>query len=240
MSRKVAAMLCRTGQMYEELQDYALSTWGPDSERMGAAQYLSEKGILSDEEPVELFLRGEWKEILLLNQEITFEPEPDVSLPEEVQDMIGLAHEAVLDGDYEESEELARKGLELLPNHPPLMNFVAASLYGMKRRQEADEVTRQMFEIHPDYLFARTGMAEIYLREKKIEEAQEMLEPYVTQKKFHISEFAALTNVRFGIAMARGEDEAAESLINMMRAIDSEHPLVYAMERHLKKPRLLR
>ena len=240
MSRKFAAMLCRTGQMYEELQDYALSTWGPDSERLQAAQFLSEKGILSDEQPVLLSVRGERQELLLLNQEITFEPEPDESVPEEVQELIEQAHNAALDGDYEESEELARKGLELLPNHPPLMNFLAASLYGMSRRKEADEVTRKMFEIHPDYLFARTGMAQIYLREKRVQDVREMIEPYLTSKKFHISEYAAIVNVQFGLAMATGENEVAERLINMLRAIDSEHPLVYAMEQKLKKPRLLR
>jgi hypothetical protein len=83
---------------------------------------------------------------------------------------------------------------------------------------------RQLHERHPDYLFARTSLAQTLLRERKMEEAEELLKPLLSRQRMHLSEFAAFCGAQIELCLAQKKVEGAFSWLDMWASIDPDHP----------------
>jgi hypothetical protein len=96
------------------LQAFALSQVGDDDLRMTAAIALLDLGTFSEDEPVRLWLKGQWREVLLRRQLITEEWELEYS--DEVMALLDGAIKAFQAGKEEEAEQLYQKMIALEPN----------------------------------------------------------------------------------------------------------------------------
>ena len=91
-----------------------------------------------------------------------------------------------------QAERLFRQALALEPVQPDVLNNLASSLIIQSREAEGFSLTETVYILFPDYLFARTALAILAMREDDYERAAELLAPLFSRREFHISEFNTL------------------------------------------------
>lgn len=220
-------------EMQAALRDFALSTRGPDNLRMQAARIAMRAGLIPSGN-VRMFMQGEWLEVLLLDMEITGEPE--LKLKPAAQKLAEQAYDALNDGNPTRAESLLRQALTLEPDDPSLTHNLTMALEMQNRRTEAEALLRKNHARHPDYLFARTVLARLAIQKGQLAEAQELLDPLMSQKRFHISEFAAFAAAEIDFWLAKGEAKGAQSWFDMWSSVDPDNPQLNHLRRRLNPP----
>jgi tetratricopeptide (TPR) repeat protein len=216
------ARIAETPEMLAALEEFALGQAGPDKLRIEAAQTLAEAGRLPRGKPVKMWSNGKQTEMLLMACEITTGPQG--RLPNPAQKLLEQAIYALRDGDPDKAEPLLRQALAQLPDHPSLLNNLAA-VYSMRGdNEQAEAVTRQIVERNPDYLFGRCSMAQLATLKGNYDEADEWLEPVMGQPKLHITEFSAICQARVRLELARGRRDSAKSWLNFWAGVEPDHP----------------
>ncbi len=229
------ALMARTPEMLALLRDFALSQHGPDSLRSEAAEVAVEAGLLPPG-PVRLWIQGEWREIVLLGWEVTGEPFNRHGHSQSVQQLLAEAFEALHEGKAEHSEALYKEALKLEPDSPDLLNNLAAAYQSQGRHAEAEALIRQIHERFPDYLFARVGMAKFHIRDGRFAEAKELLDPLLSQRRFHTSEFAALAAAEIDYWLAQKNKDAARPWLEVWERTVPDSPML-AVYREKFRPR---
>jgi tetratricopeptide (TPR) repeat protein len=217
---------------FEGLRDFVLSPYGTDDDRMRASQFAVEYGLLPRGQPLPMYQGGKQQELLLLNYEINDKRERP-RIPKAVQRLYEQSAEAYHSSSYEEALRLAQEALALAPDAPPLMNMVAVSLQALERTDEMEAMMRRTVELHPDYLFARCGMAQLCVKEGKLDEADEWIKPLMERAEFHHSEFAALSAAYIAVLEAKGLIDGALSWLNMWEQMDPDAPQIAALRGRL-------
>lgn len=226
------AMAAETSDMHEALRDFALSKRGPDEMRLEAARTAVEAGLLPAGK-IRLWVEGEWRELIMLGFEITDEPRGEYDA--EVTDLMVEAVEALHEHDGQRAEAFLQQALEKKPGDPSLSNNLALAYELQGRSEEAYALVRQIHEEHPDYFFARTGLARHYLREGNVKEAREIVEPLLLRKDIHISEFVALCQIQIEICLADNQIEGARSWLGMWESVDADHPQLESWQRRIER-----
>lgn len=203
------------------LREFALGRHGSDEDRMEAARYASDYGLIDTSQPVPLYIRGKSTELLLLNYEIYTESVAN-DLPEQAQEYLQTAHEALQETRPEKAFEWIEKGLEIVPDEKTFLNYKAVAFSMQNRYDEAKAVIEHMAALYPDYLFARCGMAQYCVHEKRLDEAEAWLKPLLTRNRFHHSEFKALAFAQADLLKARGQKDGANAWIQMWRQFERE------------------
>jgi tetratricopeptide (TPR) repeat protein len=230
------ALALRTPEMLAALRDFALGQRGLDAMRNEAAQAAAEARLLPPG-PVRLWLRGQRQEVLLFGWEVTPEPTNLGRHSQQVQDLGAEAMEARRQGDSARAEHLFRQALELEPDSPDLLNNVAATCQDQGRFAEAEALLRRVHEGFPDYLFGRIGMAKLYIQEGRFAEAKALLDPLLTRRRFHTTEFAALASAQIDYWLAQKNKDGARSWLEMWQKIDPDSALLQAYRRKVGPPR---
>jgi predicted Zn-dependent protease len=216
------ARMAETPEMHAALKEFALGPNGPDRRRVEAAQALAEAGQLLRGKPVKMWSKGKQTEVLLMAYEITTEPQG--RLPNPAQKLLEQAVHALRDGDPDKAEPLLRQALAQLPDHPSLLNNLAA-VYSMRGdNEQAEAMTRQIVERNPDYLFGRCSMAQLATLKGNYDEADEWLEPVMGRPRLHITEFSAICQARVRLEFTRGRRDSAKSWLNMWAGVEPDHP----------------
>ncbi|MBI3973512.1 MAG: tetratricopeptide repeat protein [Chloroflexi bacterium] len=224
------AMLAETPELLAALHDFALSQRGPDALRQEAAQAAMQAGLL---EPgtVRLWLQGEWRDVLLFGFEIHGEPVQRHTPKAEA--LFRQASEALRAGQPERAETLFQQALTHEPDSPAILNNLAAAYSYQGRQHEAEALLREIHQRHPDYPFARIGLARIDITRGQLDQARRLIEPLLSRKRLHFSEFAALCGVEIELAEAEGNREAARSWLDLLRGAYPDHALIPEFERRL-------
>ena len=68
------------------------------------------------------------------------------------------------------------------------------------------------------------ALARILVREKRIEEAKDLLAPLLRLTELHITEFRALATAQIELALADGNPDSARSWLEMWRQIEEDNP----------------
>jgi tetratricopeptide (TPR) repeat protein len=215
------------------VRDFALGQRGSDQLRQQAMTVAQEGGVFPTE-PVQFWTKGEWHEILPLSFDINDKPVDLFHHAPEVRDWLAESIQATNAGEAAKAEELLRRALVVEPDQPDLLYNLTAVYTLLGRDREAEEIQRQLYREHPDYFFARIGMARILTREGKYDEAMELLNSLLRQNSFHRSEFAALAMAEIELQLARNEREGARSWLAMFESIDPEHPALDALRRQVE------
>ena len=215
------ALMAETPEMLAALRDFALGQRGPDEMRFQAAHAAANAGLLPPG-PTRMWQAGEWHELLLLGFEIHGEPLTHHRPP--VDQWALDAMQALRDGDVIEAERLLKQALEIEPDQPDLLNNLAAAYDRQGRAVESQALLRQIHEQHPDYLFARTGLARLHVQNGQLAEARALLEPLWAKKRWHFSEYASFCSAHIELLLVEGNQEAAQSWLDMWANANPDHP----------------
>ena len=223
-------LLAETPELLSALLDFALGQRGPDAMRQQAAQAASKGGLLAPG-PTRLWMQGQWQEVMQWSFEV--HGEPSSQLAPRARQWQEAAVLALRRGDSQEAERPLERALEVEPEEPSLLNNLAAA-YGQQGRTEAAQaVIRRAHERHPDYLFARVSLAQLASRRGDLDEARALLEPLLSRRQFHFSEFAAVCNAHIELALAEGNREAARSYLELWANADPDNPGIESWRRRL-------
>lgn len=217
------ARALRTPEVLSSLREFALGQQGADTSRIAAAQLLRETEILPAG-LTRLWIQGEWRELLLLQFEIDPEGHP-FPHSEEVRELAEEAILALRERRYAAGETLLRRALETEPDSPDLLNNLATAVEQQGRREEGHAMLAELFARFPDYLFARTGMANRAIMAGDLDRAQELIQPVLQRPIFHPSEFSALCQVELALQEARGEQNGAEAWLRVWEEMLPDDPL---------------
>jgi tetratricopeptide (TPR) repeat protein len=212
------APLVERPAIFAALKKFALGQRGSDDLRMQALMALSKAGYIEGE--VDVWRDGALHPVRLMSQEIYCEPTADV--PPEVNDLMLSAHDAINDGRGAEAEQLLDEGLRLRPDDVS-MQFNRAVAIGLQNRQdEALAIVRRIHRDRPDYVFARTHLADECIANGDLEGAKTLLAPIAEKQRLHVSEHAAWCSSNINLALAEGNRGAARNLLKAWEQIDPD------------------
>lgn len=221
----LVARIAKTPAMLAALRDFALGQDGPDQMRLDAAQTAAEAGLLPRGKPTRMWIKGEWHdEIVLFGWTISGEPKD--LLPGRAQRLVERAVPAIHDGRLDEAERLLEQALTLVPDHPSILQNLAAIYSRRGDNDRAMALTREIVERHPDYIIGRCNLALFAAQQGNVEEAQEWLDPVLDAPAFHTTEFATLCHAQIELALARGQPQSARSWLQMWEQVDPDNPLL--------------
>ena len=127
----------------------------------------------------------------------------------------------------------------MLPHNPRLQHNLGCALALQGRHAEARELLEANFAQHPDYLFARLGVASSALLNDRIAEAEELGRPLLTRTQFHFSEFEAFADFQVRLAIAKEQPDAAIAWMEMWETVLPESPKLHSLQATVDSLRLL-
>lgn len=223
-----------TERAFAELKSFALGQAGEDEERMSAAMLLNEKGHFPEGQPVRLWHRGEWRDLLLKSFEITDQPEEREYSPT-VYRLLSQVAGAVQEKRFDQAEECCHRILEHDPNCCAAYNHLASicSLRGDKTgmRQHLEK----SLEIDPDFPTGRCNLALLYLEDGKVEEAERLVTPLLERRQLAQSELISYNVAMALIQLHRGNLEAVERASAFLLEIAPEEPMTQKLKYALEK-----
>lgn len=227
------AVLAEMPETLAVLRDFVMSRRGPDELRLEAAQAAVRGGVLASA-PVPMWVDGERREVMAVGFEISSEPVRHHS--PQVEDWLREAALALREHNPRHAERLLRQALEVEPEAPDILNNLAAAFEQQGHADAGHKLVRWIYERHPDYLFARISMAQLFIREGKLDEGEALLKPLLEERRFHFSEFSALCQAHIELLLARGNPDGARSWLEMWAAADPDHPAIERVRRRLGQP----
>lgn len=149
--------------------------------------------------------------------------------PKAVYNLFIRAFRCLGQGSWQEAERLLRLALRTGPDDPTLRYNLAVALDGQSRKDEAIALMRQINEDHPDYVFARTGMAKHYVMDGRTEEASALLQPVRDMARLHVCELTALCVSEMELCMAEKRMAEAANWLDLLHKADSDHPMLQSV-----------
>lgn len=227
------AETAQTPELLAAVKNFATGQRGSDSLRMRAANIAIKHDLLSAG-LVKMWIRGAWNEVMLINTEISVEPE-EWGIPAKAKRLAEKAHHRLLDGDYEYAERLLQEALRLAPNDPRILNNLGQAYKAQGRDNEHRRLMQQIREQNPDYSFGIINEARECLARNEVDKAIELLAPLWQKKKMHISEMAILCTAQIEVHLKRGDYDAARSCFNLLEQVYPDHPNVEILRARLQK-----
>ena len=192
-----------------------------------------------------IVIRDDGKEILLYSEyKVTYDPME--SYAPEIQDKIIALHEEI----YDDPEAAIPKLLELkerYPTLPVLYNYLTVAYNNNDEMEKAKFWVRETYRLFPDYLFAKTSLAHLYLALGQIDKIEEIFEGkwdlkflYPGRDVFHITEVAAFNIFMTDFHLYKGEIPEAKDCLNLLVKLNPEHPQIPRLQKKLdfqKSPR---
>jgi tetratricopeptide (TPR) repeat protein len=204
------------------LRDFAQGRKGSDKTRVLALQALDRhKQLLPG--TFRFWSRGEQIEISLPDVEIYFEL-PDDNKPPEATRLYIESYAFLQKGEGARAIPLLKQALELAPDSPQLLNNLSAAYALAGHKKESEALAREIVERHPDYFFARIGVANRMIDRKEYKQALELIAPVANQKRLHASEVASLYNLYAQLFYVQGHFDVARFWVMRLQAIAPQDP----------------
>lgn len=204
------------------LRAFARLPIGTKNERFGFLGHLRTQGLIGRDEAVEYWDGIELRQVKLRGTEIYREAK-ETDLPPDLDDLLGEAIALVHDRDLDAAEGLLSTILQRVPDHPMVLGNLAAVRAMQGRPEESRRLLREVVASHPDYLFARCNLAKTLIIEGAIDEAEALLGGLADQERLHIQEVFALYGAQAMLDSAKGNEDAAHSLLASLESmVDDE------------------
>ncbi|MEJ7591756.1 MAG: tetratricopeptide repeat protein [Planctomycetaceae bacterium] len=239
--REFALLLAKSlasEEMLNALESFATSNRGPDELRSQTLSFLKEKGRLN-EGSIQFWSRGKWNSILVTTMEINQNPVPHNN--PRVDYLIQQGYEAMQTGEFDVAEAHFRVALALDPEFLSAQFNVAAAMM-MKSDPEAKAAAKKIIkEIHqrcPDYAFARIAMAQFSIANSRLDEAQELLKPFMMKTQWHVSEYKAYALAQVELSIARRDFVAARNSIKLLEQFQDGDARINQLEERIAKAEL--
>ncbi|MBK1616903.1 hypothetical protein CKO42_00225 [Lamprobacter modestohalophilus] len=207
----------------EVLRELVRLPIGTQNERFSVLKALRDAGQVGEDELVEFWDGDTLRALKLFEMEVHREP-TDSGLPDALDDLLDEAHEDYNAYQFEACESKLQSILASFPNHPQTLLMLASIRHIARRRAEAEQLLRQIIEANPDYLLARCNLARALIMRGDLEAASDLLEGQRKQHRIHILDLIQLHGTLAMLESARGEDEVADSLLNLIESfIEDDH-----------------
>ena len=193
---------------------------GTDSARMDLLNWLIDQGLRSRSEPAEVWLSGELRTIHSKSIRITDDSRASPFPPEGAAINVQM-HEAIGRHDLLQALGLAQRLKKMYPNEPSALTNLAAIKEGLGHpKAQITDLYQRAYQMAPDYLFARCGLARCLIDEGKTAEARKLLDSILEGEEFHRSEYRSFLAARRALALACGEDQTVRSLDASLADLD--------------------
>jgi Flp pilus assembly protein TadD len=200
--------LLGTPQAYAVLREFGLGIQGDDEARIQALFALLDNDQITTYEPIRVWQKGEWKEVLFKKQSIVEKPVPEYD--DEVIDLLESALNDFNENKLAQAEKKFKRILRLEPRVKEAYNNLGAVYAHQDRHEEAREMMQKALEIDPLYVMPICNLASYFLDEGKVEEALALIAPLNELPQFHPMELAFLSFVRARIHLYKNENELAQ------------------------------
>ena len=237
-SREVAVKfvgLFNTPELCEALREFAQSDRGTDARRLNALHELPKLGV-EVPSPVRFFIKGRWTEIN--NLEIEINDEPIEMLSSNVSPAMDRGHAAMHRGDFHAAEQAFRAALKLEAGLVPAHNNLAAVKLAQGQFTEAEKILRQVLVLDENNVTARSNLARLALMHNDDQAAIDWLWPLRVSRRFHSSEYAAMTGVDFELSLRKGDLAAAKQLLQSIKQVSPECPHITSFQMMLRRKEL--
>lgn len=235
-SRELAIMICQeseSAELLERLREFAFSPHGSDNVRMGAALWLRQKGVITDDN-VTLWSKGKPTELTLLSAKITYEATNSIS--PEVDKLHSQAFAMLNAGQFAEAEKQYRECLAIAGDNPTLLFNLSTAIDNQRGRvAEAAALRADIIQRWPDYFFGKIHLVQQAIHQKDYEQAEQLLGALSKREQFHVSEFAMLGICYVEVELRRGRPEAARSWLEQVRQVDPDNPNLPMIDRELNR-----
>lgn len=212
-------------ELLDLLKSFALGESGTDSSRIEASQILTKHGVFTANENIKLWLKGERKELMMMNYEIYYGPEEDdIPFNSKVMRLIERGMDALHDKDGVEAERYLRQALTEHPDNPTLLNNLAGALYMQNREEEAEVLISRIANDFPDYFFGQLTAARKAINAGELERAIGFIKKMASKKKLHVTEFGALCAVQISFFIENDKPEGALTWYEMWEKGYPEDP----------------
>jgi tetratricopeptide (TPR) repeat protein len=241
MSREFALQLANMSAhpaILEELKILALGQQGPDSLRMDAAQILSKHGILKSGQMAELWLEGEWKQIMMMGFQISYDPPERPTLKPAAQHLMEKAIYALREKKGAEAETHLRKALEIQKDEPGLLNNLAVALSMQGKHDEAQAIAEEIPVRFPDYFFGQVIAVRKAIQAGELEKAKTILDKMMQKQEMHVTEFGAMCACQIDFMIEDDEPEGAISWFEMWQEGYPDDPALKDYEERMSTIRL--
>jgi hypothetical protein len=163
---------------------------------------------------------------------VTYDPLPDPAV-ERIENEIGDETLEELNSQIREEPLRAIPRLEPLireyPDVPMLQNWLAVAYEVAGDKSKSDEINQQLYERHPNYVFALARECCRLLHEGDVDRVTQILDRrfglkimYPHRNVFHITEVMAFSHMIVNYLVRIGEMEPAESLAKTMKKLDPD------------------
>jgi tetratricopeptide (TPR) repeat protein len=214
------------------LKEFTLSQHGTDEQRMKASRIVSEAGVLPSG-PIRMWMSGEWRDVLLLNFEITAEVQRYYTHPE-VARLSEEAYYALEDEEGQKAQHLLEQAIALEPDSPSLLNNLAMALEMQGQSERAQSMLHEIYARFPDYFFGVAGVARLAINGGDYEMAHTLLNRLMQRKQLHYSEFDTLCMAQIDLYLAEKNKDAARTWFEMWERPNPENPKLERYRLRLK------
>lgn len=160
--------------------------------------------------------------------------EPVSKLDPRVEPLMHRALELLRADKGAEAEEILKQAMEIQPDEPSLHNNLARAYLVQGQTEKSEALTRETHERFPDYLFGRINLASMLIEKGEIEQAEKLVAGLMSRRRFHFAEFSAVAGVEISLALARGDQAAAENWLKAMEQIDPDNADLAAYRMRVK------
>jgi tetratricopeptide (TPR) repeat protein len=174
------------------------------------------------------------KATISLNYQITHDALPHESikkLPPDVQEYVQKLYSLTRTNPKQAIAPLLEL-IEKYPNVPVFYNYLRVAYEARGKKEKVDAVLTEVYQKHPDYLFAKTNYAFKCLRNGEPEEIPNIFDHkfdlkllYPQRDIFHISEFSAFTGVMALYYLMIDDTQSAEKYYRQLRQWAPTHHL---------------
>ncbi len=198
------------------LPQFVISQFGSDAMRMELAQLLKGAGLLGNG-LVEMWVQGQLQQLQIKSYEIYDEPSHDHS--PKVESLMARASVANRSQKYQQARQLLKTALDLEPEAPDIRYNLGVNLKLTGQEQEGQALIEQVYAEHPSYLFAALAMATRYIQTENLQKAEEILQQFSAQERFHRSEFDMYCGTYVQLAMAKHDDDLTNQWLRMWEQV---------------------
>lgn len=199
----------------DSLKIFSLGQTGPDSLRLDAAQILSKHGIFKSGEMIDLWLEGEWRPIMMMGFQISYDSPERSTLKPAAQNLMEKAIYALRDKKGAEAEAHLRKALEIQKDEPGVLNNLAVALIMQGKSDEAQAIADEIPVRFPDYFFGQVIAVRKAIQAGDLEKAKPILDKMMQKQEMHVTEFGAMCACQIDFMIEDDKPEGAISWFEM-------------------------
>ena len=203
---------CKTPEFVRTLQEFVAGPEGSDQCRFNMINEMSQRDMLPSG-PIQRWYKGKPDDQYVFAFEITRQAMPDpYGLSRQGLQELSQSFSLTLEGELDQALTILKRINEREPNHPKVMFNIGGILERKGDIEEFDRIIDWLNETHPEYFFGKVVRANRLIREKRSDEAWEIILDLFHTKRMHVTEASAFFGAVVMYHLVRGETAIAEKV----------------------------